>query len=103
VFNIDDLVDAVFEEVQRSSSARAEPVGTQTKEPPISPSTGSGRSVSGKAISDTGPKGRRFLSDYEVRRMLTPGSQLLRIPRGAILSPLAQDWLALKGVRAVSE
>jgi hypothetical protein len=81
VFNIDDLVDALLEEVERRSPAS----------PPAS-----------KPL-DGVPKGRRFLSEHEILRMLTPGAQLLRIPRGAILSPLAQDWLALKGVRAVSE
>lgn len=46
-------------------------------------------------------KGRRFLTEYEIKKTLTPGTQLLTIPQDAIVSPLAQDWLALKGIRIV--
>ena len=47
------------------------------------------------------PKGRPFLSEYHVRKALTPGSSTLTIPTDAIISPLAQEWLALQGVRIV--
>ena len=46
-------------------------------------------------------KGRPFLTDYHVRRALTPGSRDLTIAKDAIVSPLALEWLALKGVRIV--
>lgn len=46
-------------------------------------------------------KGRVFLSDYHVRRALTPGSRDLTIMKDAIVSPLALEWLALQGVRIV--
>ena len=49
------------------------------------------------------PRGRHFLTDHEIRRALTPGAQHLTIPRDAIVSPLAEDWLSLKGVRIVRE
>jgi len=43
-------------------------------------------------------KGRRFLTEHEIRKALTPGARVLTIPVGAIVSPLAQEWLALKGI-----
>lgn len=46
-------------------------------------------------------KGRPFLSEYHVRKALTPGSSTLTIPKDAIVSPLALEWLALKGIRIV--
>lgn len=49
------------------------------------------------------PKGRPFLTEYEIKRRLTPQAQELRIPPEAILSPLACDWLILKGIKVVRE
>jgi len=46
-------------------------------------------------------RGRPFLTDREVRKSLTPETQVLTIPRAAIVSPLALEWLALKGIRIV--
>lgn len=44
-------------------------------------------------------KARRvFLSEREVRALLQPGSRRLLVPPGAIVSPLAQEWLALQGI-----
>jgi hypothetical protein len=47
------------------------------------------------------PPGRLFLSEYDVKKRLTPGAQHLTIPEGAIISPLALDWLVLQGVKVV--
>ena len=44
---------------------------------------------------------RVFLTDRDVRKALTPGTRDLTIARDAIVSPLAQEWLALNGVRIV--
>lgn len=49
------------------------------------------------------PKGRLFLSEHEIKKRLTPQAQRLTIPRDAIVSPLAQDWLVLKGLKVVRE
>ena len=49
------------------------------------------------------PKGRLFLSEYEIKKRLTADAQELRIPKEAILSPLATDWLILKGIKIVKE
>lgn len=48
-------------------------------------------------------RGRLFLSEYEIKKRLTPGAQLLTIPEGAIISPLALDWLALGGIKIVRQ
>lgn len=50
-----------------------------------------------------GPIGKLFLSEYDLRKRLTPGTTRLTIPKGAIVSPLAQDWLTLKGIEVVRE
>jgi len=56
----------------------------------------------GKAADKIPPiKGRTFLTEREIKKALTHGGQHLTIPRDAIVSPLAQDWLALKGVRII--
>jgi hypothetical protein len=47
------------------------------------------------------PKGRRFWTEREVRKALTPGAKDLKIPGDVIISPLAQEWLALEGVKIV--
>ena len=49
--------------------------------------------------SPTAGTGRLFLSEYDIKRRLTGSPACLKLPRGAILSPLAADWLAMKGVR----
>lgn len=56
--------------------------------------------------SPAGPKaapGRLFLSEYEIKKRLTPNGKRLTIPRHSILSPLAVDWLTLKGIEIVRE
>ncbi len=45
---------------------------------------------------------RRFFSEYEIKRMISP-EKILRVPVNAILSPLALDWLLLSGIRVVRE
>jgi len=45
----------------------------------------------------------RFLSDWELRRMRVPGAGAIRVPRGALISPLSRDWLDYEGVRIIYE
>lgn len=54
-----------------------------------------------KRAASPGPKGRIFLSEHEIKKRLTPGAQHLTIPEGAIISPLALDWLALEGIQVI--
>ena len=65
----------------------------------------SGASCERAAVKPAGPtgKGRLFISEYEVRRRLTENGTPLKLPRGAILSPLAQDWLGFKGIDIIWE
>lgn len=51
--------------------------------------------------SKTGPAGRPFLSEHDIKKRLTPGGVRLTIPENAILSPLVTDWLTLKGIEVV--
>jgi hypothetical protein len=43
------------------------------------------------------------LTEAVIKKALTPGGRRLTIPRNAIISPLASDWLALKGIEIVRE
>jgi hypothetical protein len=49
----------------------------------------------------TGPAGRVFLSEYDIKKRLTPDGLSLTIPVNAILSPLVTDWLTLSGIEVV--
>ncbi|OGR96613.1 MAG: hypothetical protein A2V88_01800 [Elusimicrobia bacterium RBG_16_66_12] len=55
------------------------------------------------AAFSPGPKGRRFLSEYEIKKLLTPGGKRLTIPMNSIISPLALDGLTLQGIEIVRE
>lgn len=50
-----------------------------------------------------GPPGRPFLSEYDIKKRLTPGGSRLTIPGNAILSPLVSDWLTLRGIEVIRE
>jgi hypothetical protein len=49
------------------------------------------------------PKGRIFLSEFEIKKRLTVSGEHLTIPKEAIISPLAVDWLTLKGIKITRE
>ena len=51
----------------------------------------------------TGPAGRLFLSEHDIKKRLTPGGLRLTIPGNAILSPLVSDWLTLRGIEVIRE
>lgn len=42
---------------------------------------------------------REFVTEYMVKKALTLDARSLTIAKDAILSPLAQDWLALREIR----
>jgi len=56
-----------------------------------------------RAWLSTGPAGRVFLSEYDIKKRLTPGGLRLTIPGNAILSPLVSDWLTLRGIEVMRE
>ena len=47
--------------------------------------------------------GRKFLSEYDIRKQLTADAQVLRIPKESIISPLAADWLILRRVKIIRQ
>lgn len=79
MYTRDDLIDAILRRL-KEPAAPAAPV-------PRAPAASR--------------KGRVFLSEYDVKKALTPGETHLTIPKDAIVSPLAQEWLALKGIRII--
>ncbi len=66
------------------------------------PAQGDAQSAA-QAASNDGPRGRVFLSEYDIKKRLTPQSDELEIPKDAILSPLAVDWIILRGIRVIRE
>ena len=94
-FGQNDLLDVLWRHLAPPRAASATPQKTTSANGIFPPA----------AVPAAGarPRGRRFLTDHEIRRALTPGAQHLTIPRDAIVSPLAEDWLSLKGVRIVRE
>ena len=77
----DDLIDLIV-----AGLAKAEPAAAISASAPSS-----------------GPKGRLFLSEYEIKKRLTPEGKRLTIAKNSILSPLALDWLTLRGIEIVRE
>lgn len=57
----------------------------------------------GRATAPEGPFGRPFLSEYDIKKRLTPDGKRLTIPKNSIVSPLALEWLMLKGIEIVRE
>lgn len=95
MFTRNDLVDAIVSHLTAGVS-RAAPA----KEPAAA--------VSHNRLSPAGPKGRRFLSEFDIKRRLTSDGLTGKRPRltlapDEIVSPLAVDWLVLKGVEIVRE
>jgi hypothetical protein len=92
----DDLIDLIVqrllmkEEHSGGSDARSSPQGPAVWQPRVS-------------HPPMAPRGRVFLTEYEIKKRLTPRTQQLTIPREAILSPLALEWLALEGIKIVRE
>lgn len=87
-----DLTDAFLRALRPARAARAAP--------PAAPAAKAPPPASPWPAAPSG-KGRVFLSEYHVRKALTPGSLDLKIPKDAIVSPLALEWLALKGIRII--
>ena len=102
MFTRDDLVDAILEVLKaadRRAGAVQAPAGARGASrggPPPAPKPG-------RAWEEGAPKGRPFLSESEIKKALTPGAQHLTIAKDAIVSPLALDWLALRGIRVVRQ
>ncbi len=83
MFTRDDLIDLITSELKAA------------------PIIGAGTAKSPEP--ETLLRGRVFLSEYDIKRLLTAQGQHLTIPRDAIISPLASDWLILKGIKIIRE
>lgn len=97
----DDIVEIVLEALKRDTpgkenfrkelekeSGKKGRWGFHVKEPYLKPYTSL-------------PARKIFLSEYEIKQMLKDGKKELRLPASAILSPLALEWLAEKGIKIV--
>ncbi|MBI3550268.1 MAG: hypothetical protein HY078_14610 [Elusimicrobia bacterium] len=80
----DDLIDAVMEVLSPLYAGAARP----------------GIPAPAKAAA---PRGRPFLSEHDIKKALAPGATQLIVPKDAIISPLAQDWLAFRGILLVRQ
>ncbi|MCX5797849.1 MAG: hypothetical protein NTY77_20355 [Elusimicrobia bacterium] len=87
----DDLIDIILERLGTDVGPRAPKVAAAPVCPPA------------RSRLDDEMRGRKFLSEYEIKKQLTGNSQELRIPRDSILSPLAVDWLALGRIKIIRE
>jgi hypothetical protein len=84
----DDLIDLIISRLPRGG--RAAPAARPA--------------VSGSRLPPLGsPKRKLFVSEHEIKKMLTAGGKRLTIPKDSIVSPLAQDWLTLRGIEIVRE
>lgn len=89
----DDLIDLIV-----AGLAKAGPA------PAVSPAPAKGaRGGAAGAPPRANLPGRPFLSEYEIKKRLTPTGKRLTIPGNSILSPLALDWLTLRGIEIVRE
>jgi hypothetical protein len=96
MFTRDDLIDAVLRGLKAGGTPSAAPAAGLS-------AAGAARAENGLRAEAASPiiaraRGRLFLTEYDIKKALTPGALVLTIPSDAIISPLAQDWLALKGV-----
>jgi len=48
-------------------------------------------------------RGRTFVTEYEIKKRLTGGARSLTLPKDAIVSPLAVDWLILNSIEIIRE
>ena len=114
MFTRDDLIDAVLRGLRAGGTPSAAPAaglsaaGAAPRDEEHAITRGAWLSDKGQAREENGQRaafpivarvrGRPFLTEYDIKKALTPGALVLTIPRDAIVSPLAEDWLALKGV-----
>jgi len=51
------------------------------------------------------PKGRKLITEYDIKQILkqNPNIKEIKIPKDAILSPLAEDFVFARNIRIVRE
>jgi hypothetical protein len=92
----DDLIDLIVSQLTPLKAGNSAPAPST---PGDRRTADMGKQKAGK--TSDGPAGRIFVSEYEIKKLLKPGAKEIRLPAGAIVSPLAADWLTLQGVRIV--
>jgi len=97
VFTRDDLIDAIVRHLQKAQAA-----GSRMSPKPFPPLLPVASSVKrSPAQPPPGPRGRLFVTELDIKKRLTAGQTRLTLPADAIVSPLAADWLVLKGITVV--
>ena len=86
----DDLIDLLVTGLAKAGPAKV-----------LSAPSGPAAAPKAEALRDL--NGRPFLTEYEIKKRLTAGSNRLTIPKRSIVSPLALDWLTLQGIEIVRE
>ena len=93
----DDIIDVIIAGLAKAMPAAPVPAPAKpfvAAPPPVPKARPSG-------LPPPGPKGRAFWSEYDIKKALTPGGKRLTLPADAIVSPLAADWLTLRGIEIV--
>ena len=99
----DDIVEIVLDALKNPQSAPAN-FRKQLEQP--SARKGKWGFYAGKPFNTpytSLPAKRLFLSEYDIKLMLKGGKKELRVPRTAIVSPLAQEWLEFRGIKISRE
>lgn len=90
MFTPNDLVDLLMEHLAPLLASGA-------------PSSEKGGAPKSQSPGLDGPKGKLFLTEFDIKKRLTGGGGPLTIPKDAIISPLATDWLTLRGIKIIRE
>ena len=93
----DDIIDIIMDRLSMPMTADASPDGRQGGGASAPPEGNTRKRL------DEDIRGRKFLSEYDIRKQLTGNSQELKIPKDSIISPLATDWLTLRRIKIIRE
>ena len=84
MLNRDDVIDIIVSQLKQAASSEKR-AGQASRHPPLE------------------PKGRPFLTEWDIKKRLTGGKTRLTLHKDAIISPLATDWLILNRIEIVRE
>jgi hypothetical protein len=96
----DDIIDVIIAGLAKARPAASVPApapaakGFIAAPPPPPKAKPSG-------LPPPGPKGRAFWSEHQIKKALTADGKRLTLPADAIVSPLASDWLTLRGIEII--
>jgi hypothetical protein len=84
----DDIIDVIIAGLAKARPAASVPAPAPPKAKP-------------SGLPPPGPKGRAFWSEHQIKKALTADGKRLTLPADAIVSPLASDWLTLRGIEII--